>query len=136
MKLLTISQIAILCIVFGTALVIKEQYRVVEEPIGADLTVKTLETEQDILYVKYGEYVQVKDGVAYTKDGLVSEPTLTLKTSLNTEVNVYDGPYGKGYQTVVKTATSTVYTGYGAEAEERTYTILNPLRVASSTKRK
>lgn len=94
-----------------------------------------LKTEQDALYAKYGEYVQVKEGVSYTKDAVVSEPTLTSKTSTTTEVNVYDGPQGKGYQTVTKTATATVYTGYGPEANDRTYTVPFPVIVASSTKR-
>lgn len=86
-----------------------------------------IQTEQDALFQKYGEYVQVtKDGRALTKDGEVQEVGVTAKVPANTEIHVISGSRGKGYQIIETTDTQVIHTGYGIDAEEMTYTVDKP----------
>lgn len=105
------------------------------ETLGGKLTESSIKTEQDASFAKDNAYIQVKDGKVYTKDGLISKEVSALDNLKHVNINVYESPRGKGYQTVTKTSTSTVYQGYGPEAEERTYVIPDPIIVASSTER-
>lgn len=105
----------------------------VKEEVATDR--KKIDDEQVILNEKYGDYVQVtSDGKVLTKNGEVSEVDFKAKVPSNTEIHVYDGPQGKGYQTITKIATATISIGFGPEGADRTYTITFPEPVASNTK--
>ena len=97
-------------------------------------TAPTLEDTITTLYTKYGEYVQVtEDGRILVKDAEVAETTLTSKLPAGTKIDVYAGPQGNGYQIIQETATATISTGYGGEAESRTFIIVKPVVTASTT---
>lgn len=74
---------------------------------------KLLKDAQEIVFFEKKEYLQVKD-----------------------LINVYQSPDGWGYQTVEKLQNKIIYTGYGINAQDYTYTVdISPIDVvASSTK--
>lgn len=51
----------------------------------------------------------------------------------NVEVNVFDGPEGKGYQIVTEYPDRIEYVGKGAYAKDNTYTVFKPDKTATST---
>jgi hypothetical protein len=114
-----------------TAPIVEPIVRPIEEEI---MTVKIAPIDEASLKTKYGNYVQVtKDGRVLDGDTHVSEPDFISKLPPNTEVTVYGGPQGEGYEVITKTATQIIHTGYGGEAKDRTYTIDIPTPIASST---
>ncbi len=74
---------------------------------------KLLKDSQEIVFFEKKEYLQVKD-----------------------MINVYQSPDGWGYQTVEKLQDKIIYTGYGINSKDYTYTVDIPAvnSIASSTK--
>lgn len=74
---------------------------------------KLLKDSQEIVFFEKKEYLQVKD-----------------------MINVYQSPDGWGYQTVEKLQDKIIYTGYGINSKDYTYTvdISAVTSIASSTK--
>lgn len=114
-------------------IVVKET-ETASKPIDVPLEKFSIENEQALMKEKYGDYVQVtKEGKVFNKDTLVVEDSLKSKLPIDTEINVYDGPRGKGYQIINKTDTQIIATGYGPDAADFTYTVDLPVPIASTT---
>jgi len=78
-----------------------------------------VQIEQENFRTENDEYIQVKK--SETK-GLY-------------EINVYESPYGKGYQVVQFFDDRTEYIAFGADAKSFTYVDVFPVPVASTTER-
>ena len=129
--ILTFIGLALLC-VFIVSILNKDT-----EELGAkgDAGQKdvTLEEKVQLLFDKYGDYIQVtSDGRTLYKDSEIVETDFKNSLPSNTVINVYIAPCGKGYEIVTNSATSTVSKGFGCEGPSRTYTFLKTVSATST----
>lgn len=93
----------------------------------------SIETEQTIQKGALQEYVQVtRDGRQLIKDQQV-QTDLVNQLPTDSEIHVYDGPKGKGYEIIIYNSTSTEHIGFGPEAASRTYIIEKTISTSTAT---
>lgn len=103
-------------------------------PVDSMLVETEVSSLQDSYFDETGKYLQVLKGnrLPTYESGSVEEK-LGQPIDNSVEVNVYEGPLGKGYSMVYDTGTEIKSVGFGPQSADFTYSLVKKVPPISAT---
>ena len=102
--------------------------------LGAATTPEQIALLEEAYFAKYGKYLQIKENnqlPEYEFGNILTKLGATVDTKYS--IDTYESPNGRGYRIRWEDNNGVYSRGYGADAQNWTYTNLKEVSVATST---